>query len=186
MALEVVFLDRDGTLNVERDEWLTRPKQLELLPGAAAAVARLNAAGMWVVVVTNQSAIARGLLDDDGLAAIHERLADLLLESGAWLDAVLVCPHGPDDDCDCRKPRPGLLQWAAREMGFDLGAAVMVGDAERDLAAGRAAGCAATILVRSGQGAAAEADLAGTEAAPTVVVDDLAAAVDWILERCAC
>lgn len=184
MKLQAVILDRDGTLNVEREGWLTRPDQMELLPGVGAAVARLNQAGLLVVVATNQSAVARGHLTLDGLAVVHERLAALLAKHGARLDAFVSCPHGPDSDCDCRKPRPGLILAAARLLSFAPAAAIMVGDAARDLQAARAAGCAGTVLVRSGKGRATEAQLAPGEA--THVADDLAAAVDWILCQCEC
>jgi len=180
-----VFLDRDGTLNVEREEWLTRPRQVELLPGVAAAVRQLNGAGLRVIVVTNQSGLAQGVLEAEELAAVHERLTDLLADEGAFLDGILYCPHGPEDDCECRKPRPGLLRWAAREMGFDLADSIMVGDAGRDVAAGHAAGCRAAVLVRTGKGRATEAELAGAEDAPTAVCDDLSAAAQWIVARCA-
>ncbi|MBI5831724.1 MAG: D-glycero-beta-D-manno-heptose 1,7-bisphosphate 7-phosphatase [Armatimonadetes bacterium] len=184
MTPRAVILDRDGTLNLEQAGWLTEPDQRTLLPGAAAAVARLNQAGLLVVVATNQSAVARGLLTIEGLAAIHQRLVNLLAEAGARVDAVVCCPHGPGSDCDCRKPRPGLILAAARQLSFAPGEAIMVGDAARDLQAAEAAGCAATVLVRTGKGRATEPQL-GPDAA-TVVVDDLAAAVDWILARCEC
>ena len=184
MKLAAVILDRDGTLNREREGWLTEPEQMELLPGAAEAVARLNQAGLLVVVATNQSAVARGHLTLDGLAAIHARLGELLAEAGARLDAIAFCPHGPGSECDCRKPRPGLIEAAARQLSFEPSAAIMVGDAERDLAAADAAGCAASLLVRTGKGRSTEARLA--PGAVAAVVDDLSAAVDWILARCEC
>lgn len=173
---QAVFLDRDGTVNVEQEGWLTSPEQLELLPGVGAAIARLNAAGVKVILVTNQSAVGRGLLTEAGLAAIHARLDELLAAAGARLDRVQYCPHGPDSTCDCRKPRPGMLLAAAAELGLDPARTVTIGDAPRDLAAGAAAGCGATVLVRTGKGRASEA-----ACAPTVVVDDLAAAVEWVL-----
>jgi D-glycero-D-manno-heptose 1,7-bisphosphate phosphatase len=182
---QAVFLDRDGTLNVELPGWLRSPDELALVPGAGAAVARLNAAGLRVVVVTNQSAVARGLLSECALAGIHQRLVELVAADGGRLDLVLWCPHGPDSTCACRKPRPGLLREALRRLALDPARCVVVGDAERDLAAGRAAGCGATVLVRTGKGRALEAELLAGEHPPTVVHDDLAAAVDWILDPCA-
>lgn len=141
-----VFVDRDGVLVrlVSRaGRWLA-PQRLEefaVLPGVAWAVATLRAAGLPVVVVTNQPDLARGLLNPDVLSEMHRRLAAHLT-----LDAIYVCPHDDGDRCGCRKPLPGLLQAAARDLGLDLGSSFLVGDTWRDIEAGRAAGCT-TVLV---------------------------------------
>ena len=137
-----VFLDRDGTLNVKapEGEYITSPEDLHLLPGVAGAVRRLNEAGMFVAVVTNQRGIARGLLSLETHAQIVARLAALLAECGAHLDVVYVCPHDIGT-CDCRKPAPGLLLRAASEHpDIDLRQSAIVGDAESDVEAGRRAG----------------------------------------------
>ena len=136
------FLDRDGTLNVKAPEgkYITSPADLRLLPGAAEAVRRLNDAAMFVVVVTNQRGIARGLLSPATHAQIMERLRELLAQRGAHLDAAYVCPHEVGS-CGCRKPAPGLLFRAESEHpDIDLGQSVTVGDAESDVDAGRGAG----------------------------------------------
>jgi len=158
VARGAVFLDRDGTL-VEEMDFLTRPEQLALIPGAARAVRRLNARGLAVVVVTNQSAVARGMIDERELSAIHARLESMLAAQDARLDGIYVCPHHPSEGrgayrvaCDCRKPAPGLLLRAARELGLDLAASWIVGDSRRDLEAGAAAGVRG-VLVGSGKGA---------------------------------
>ena len=167
-----IFLDRDGTINVKapEGEYVTSPGEVCLLPGAAAAVSRLNAAAMRVILVTNQRWLS-GMQDMASYARVHGRLEELLAASGAHLDAAYFCPHAPGSCC-CRKPDPGMLQRAAREYGFSLGEAVIIGDSETDIAAGRAAGTA-TILLRSGQKtASSHADL---------VVADLAEAVHLIL-----
>lgn len=142
-----VFLDRDGVLVRERG-FITRPDQLEILAGVPQALSALRGAGFRVVIVTNQSALARGLLDETGLAKIHEALSRRLKASGASWDALYCCPHHPTEgqgenrrDCECRKPRPGMLLRAAREMGLDCSRSWMVGDSARDMEAGRAAGC---------------------------------------------
>ena len=165
-----VLIDRDGTLNVEK-HYLSDPAELELVPGAGAAIRRLNQAGFGVCVVTNQSGIARGYFDLDRLAAVHARLTELLAADGAAVDGIYVCPHGPDDDCACRKPLPGMVEQAAAEHGFDPARAVVVGDKEADIGMGRAAG-ATTILVRTGYGRQYEAE----GSAADHVVDDLPAA----------
>ncbi len=169
-----VLIDRDGTLNVEKN-YLSDPDHLELIPGAAAAIRRLRQAGLGICVVTNQSGIARGYFGLDRLAEIHARLGELLAAEGAQVDGIYICPHGPDDDCACRKPLPGLIEQAAAEHGFDPARAFVVGDKEADVGMGRAVG-AVTLLVRTGYGRATEAK--GTRAHH--VVDDLAAAAEMI------
>lgn len=171
-----VLIDRDGTLNVEK-HYLSDPDQLELYPGAGAAIRRLNEAGFGVVVVTNQSGIARGYFDMTTLERIHARLHELLAAEGAHVDGIYICPHGPDDACTCRKPLPGMIEQAVAEHGFDPAQAVMIGDKEVDVELGKAVG-AVTFLVRTGHGAKAVA--AGSKA--DHVADDLAAVVDIILK----
>src|SRR5580658_10908022 len=169
-----VFLDRDGTVNLKAPHsgYVTSPAGLFLIPGAAAAISALNEAAIRVILVTNQrwlSDPARNPAAD--YAKVHARLEELLAAEGAHLDAAYHCPHD-QDCCDCRKPRAGMLTRAAREHGFSLGAAVMVGDSGIDVSAGRAAGTV-TILLRSGQRTApCDADF---------VADDLVEAVDLIL-----
>lgn len=141
-AYQTAFLDRDGTINVKAPEgaYITGPGSLRLLPGAASAVRRLNQAGVFTVLVTNQRGIARGLLTPQAYAAVMARLEQDLAAGGARLDAVYMCPH-EDGSCDCRKPAPGLLLRAAAEHPrIDLSRSVTVGDAESDILAGQAAG----------------------------------------------
>lgn len=184
MARPAVFLDRDGTI-VREVDYLRRPDRMRLLPHAADAIRRLRHGGFAVVLATNQSGIARGLLTEADLADIHEALRRRLARRRARLDGIYYCPHHPEfggaayrRECDCRKPAPGMLLRAAWELGLDLARSFAVGDSERDLEAGRRAGCR-TVLVRTGYGRAAEA----RGAAADHVADDLAAAADWILRR---
>lgn len=177
-----VFLDRDGTLVVERG-YITSPDMLELVPGAAGAVVRLKAAGWKVLVVTNQGAIGKGELTEETLGAIHFRMMALLSEAGASVDAIYFCPHHPDavrdemrEECDCRKPRPGMILRAASENSIDLAESVMVGDTTRDIEAGRSAGTR-TVLVLTGHGARTKTEKHRADH----VAADLAAAADWIL-----
>jgi D-glycero-D-manno-heptose 1,7-bisphosphate phosphatase len=147
-----VFLDRDGTL-IEDRHYLRDPDQVRLLPGAADAVRRLNAAAIPAVVVTNQSGIARGLLTEADYAATAHRLDDVLAAAGARLDGHYHCPHLLDvtGPCDCRKPGPLLYERAARDLDLDLGASWWVGDRERDLgAADRFGGRAILVLTGAG------------------------------------
>jgi D-glycero-D-manno-heptose 1,7-bisphosphate phosphatase len=174
-AISAVFLDRDGTINVKpaEGEYLTSPADLILLPGAARAVARLNAAGLRTVLVTNQRWLSGPSGDPARYAAIHARLEQLLAAQGAWLDAAYHCPHAVGM-CDCRKPAPGMLRRAGREYRIELDRAVIIGDSDADLLAGRSAGTA-TILLRPGAAgqAAANAD---------AVANDLDAAARLILQ----
>lgn len=184
-----VLLDRDGVL-VPDHGLLTEPAGLHLLPGVAGALSQLSAAGWRLAVVTNQPVVARGLIDEAGLAAIHRRLADLITAAGGpRLDGIFACPHHPEaavaayrQACACRKPRPGLLLAAARALDLDLAASWMVGDRPSDIAAGRAAGCR-TIQVETGKHNATpirgDGYQAGTE--PEHRCADLAAAVGIIL-----
>lgn len=169
-----ILIDRDGTLNVERN-YLSDPAELELVPGAAAAVRALNQAGFGVAVITNQSGVARGYFDLERLAAIHDRLKELLAAEGARIDGVYICPHGPDDDCACRKPLPGMVEQAVAEHGFDPTSSVMIGDKEVDVELGHAVG-GKSVLVRTGYGRKYEAATKADQ-----VADDLGAAVALIL-----
>ena len=182
-----VFLDRDGTLNREVN-YLDAPDRVELLHGAADAVRQLNQIGHLAVVVTNQPVVARGQVTSAELARIHRRLDGLFAHGGAYLDAIYACPHHPDGgfpgevrelkiQCDCRKPRTGLIDAACRDLSIDRGASWMVGDTTSDIETGRRAGLK-TILVRTGH--------AGQDGKypfrPDYVVTDLKAAVSWILD----
>jgi histidinol-phosphate phosphatase family protein len=166
-----VFLDRDGTLIEERN-YLTRPEQVRLLAGVGPALARLRGAGFVCVVVTNQSAIGRGMMTEADLVVVHAELRRQLQAAGGDVDAIYHCPAGPDDAHPERKPAPGMLLRAASELGLDLARSWMIGDQVRDVRAGRSAGCHGNLLVRTGHPVDAE----GFE-----LVDDLAAAVDVIL-----
>ena len=152
-----VFLDRDGVINIEV-EYLRHPSQLQLLPGAAQAIAQLNAWHIPVIVVTNQAGIARGYFDEAQLVEIHRALDQLLDLSQAHIDAYYFCPHHPSagfgeykTDCSCRKPKPGLLIAAATHFNLDLAKCILVGDKATDIQAGQAAGCQ-TVLVQTGYG----------------------------------
>lgn len=173
------ILDRDGTINVER-RYVSAPGQLALLPGAAAGLRALRELGLGLVVVTNQSGIARGFFDEARLTAIHDRLHELLGAAGVELDGIYVCPHGPDDNCPCRKPREGMVLAAARELGFRPQDGFVIGDKPCDLELGRRVD-ATTLLVRTGHGVETAAGLApDAKIQPDHVVADLKAAASVI------
>lgn len=178
-----VFLDRDGTL-IQEANYLVDPADVRLLPGAGEAVKELRSAGFAVVVVTNQSAIGRGMLTEAGLTLIHEELANQLKAFGTELDGIYHCPIAPTNtssetiDHPDRKPGPGMLIRAAAELDLDLARSWMVGDMLRDLLAGRNAGVHATILVRTGHGSTIDQH----HGAIDHVADDLSAASRLILK----
>jgi D-glycero-D-manno-heptose 1,7-bisphosphate phosphatase len=176
--VEAVFLDRDGTLNVERADYVKSIEELVLLPGVLDALARLATFNLPVILITNQSAIGRGLVSHRQMERIHRHLRALVQAARGRIDAIYVCPHHPDAGCECRKPRPGLLLTAANEWRLDLARCVFIGDSMADLQAARAAGCR-PLLVRTGRQAQHLAELANCDPG-FVLVDDLSAAVDWI------
>jgi D-glycero-D-manno-heptose 1,7-bisphosphate phosphatase len=153
-----VFLDRDGTVNEERD-YLWRVEDFIFIPGVPEAIRRLNEAGWLVVVVTNQSGVARGYYGEEDVERLHRHIKRLLAAAGARIDAFYFCPHHPREgvgayrrDCDCRKGQPGMLLRAASELGIDLSRSFMVGDKVADVEAGEAAGCT-PLMVLTGYGA---------------------------------
>jgi len=177
-----VLLDRDGVIS-QQTAFVNEPGDLELIDGAAKAIARLNRAGWPVAIITNQGGIGMGYLSEEMLQKIHQKLEQLLADVGAHVDAIYYCPHMANaalpayqDNCPCRKPQTGMLEQARDELGIDLSKSVVVGDSTTDILAGIRAGCA-TILVKTG--------FAGedgkTVAEPDAVVRDLSAAVSLIL-----
>jgi D-glycero-D-manno-heptose 1,7-bisphosphate phosphatase len=179
-----VFLDRDDTI-LDDPSYLRTVKQMRFLPGTARAIARLNQAGFLVVVVTNQSGIARGFLTEDDLAVIHEEFREQLGRAGAHVDAIYFCPFLPGapvpeyaKPSNWRKPAPGMLLQAAKDLGIDLAASWMVGDGERDVQAGRAARCR-TIRLTNPKGGSVDPAL---NSQADILVPDLPAAVEHILK----
>jgi D-glycero-D-manno-heptose 1,7-bisphosphate phosphatase len=181
MRPDLVLLDRDGVLNVDRSDYVRTPAQLVLIDGAAAAVARLNAAGIPVAVCTNQSAVGRGIVSAAMLDRIHDALRDGLARHGARIDALFACTDAPGPPSTHRKPAPGMLIDALRRFRTSPDRAAMIGDSLRDLQAAQTAGVA-RILVRTGHGAATQAAGLPREILPVAVHDDLAAAVAALLD----
>jgi D-glycero-D-manno-heptose 1,7-bisphosphate phosphatase len=185
-GIPAVFVDRDGTLNREVD-FLRRVADLRLLPGAAAGVRRLTDAGFAVVVVTNQSGVARGLIPPATLDAIHAAIRSRLARGGARLTGLYACPHHPTAGeppfrrrCRCRKPRPGMVERAARELHLDLGRSYCVGDSPADLGLAAATQLRA-VLVRTGHGRRTEAAL-DDGLGPAHVAANFRAAAEWIID----
>ncbi|MEW6264671.1 MAG: D-glycero-beta-D-manno-heptose 1,7-bisphosphate 7-phosphatase [Thermodesulfobacteriota bacterium] len=186
-ARPAVFLDRDGTIN-EQMGYINHLDRFIMLPGVDRAVSRLNEAGLPVVVVSNQSGVARGYFPEELVNRVNEMMVELLARAGARLDAVYYCPHHPRAEvaayrreCDCRKPKPGLLLRAAADLGLDLTRSFAVGDRTSDLKAARAVGAKA-ILVLTGYGRGErEYVLPHQDVRPDWVAEDLMSAVEWIL-----
>ncbi len=186
MGRKAAFIDRDGVINEER-AYVGRPRDFVLLPGALAGLQRLQAAGYRLIVITNQSGIARGFYTEEDYLELEVHMRELLGQAGVTLDLVQYCPHLPDApleryrvDCECRKPRPGMLRRAAEVLHLDLPRSFLVGDRLADILAGRAAGVGQCYLVRSGQALSA-----GDIAAADDVFADLDACVACVLSSAA-
>jgi D-glycero-D-manno-heptose 1,7-bisphosphate phosphatase len=176
--MKLVILDRDGVINHDSAEFIKNPDEWVPIPGSLEAIARLNQAGYHVVLATNQSGVGRGLLDIATLCAIHDKMHVALAQAGARVDAVFYCPHGIDEGCKCRKPKPGMFEDIAHRFNLDLAGVPSVGDSLRDLQASAAVG-AQPILVLTGKGEQTKA--AGGLPAQTQIYADLAAAVKSIV-----
>lgn len=181
-----VFLDRDGTINVEVG-YLSRPEDFRLIDGSAGAIRRLNEAGFLVVVVSNQSGVARGYFGEDAVAKVNETMTRELEKLGARLDAIYYCPHFSDGvveqyrrECDCRKPRPGMVRQAQKDFDLDMRRSYVVGDHRGDILLAKNVGVR-SILVVTGHGAEELEKLRGEGVQPDWVVNNLAEAVDRIL-----
>ncbi len=184
-APKLVILGRDGILNEYREDHVKSPAEWVPVPGALEAVARLNHAGWHVVVATNQAGIGRGMIDMAAINAVHAAMIQQLHACGGRLDAVFLCPHTPDDHCECRKPLPGMMLEIARRYGADLSQVPLASDTLRDLQAARAAGCEPH-LVCSGRAAGhdeAMLALIRQQVPQAVVHRDLAAFADHLLRR---
>jgi D-glycero-D-manno-heptose 1,7-bisphosphate phosphatase len=181
--MKMIILDRDGVINHDSPDFIKSPAEWIPIPGSLEAIARLNQAGYRVVIASNQSGIARELFDMSTLNAIHQKLHASAQQVGATIDAIFFCPHAAIDNCDCRKPKPGMFEEIGKRFKVSLKGVPTVGDSLRDLQAGAAVGCEPH-LVLTGMGAACR----GVELPPdyppnTRVHEDLAAFVDFLLVR---
>lgn len=177
--MKLVILDRDGVINEDSAAFIKSPAEWRPIAGSLEAIVRLKHAGFRVVVASNQSGLARGLLDYDSLFAIHDKMSRMLADLGAHLDGVFFCPHGPDDGCDCRKPAIGLFEDISRRFGGSMAGCPFIGDSRSDLDAAAAAG-ALPCLVRG--------DTSRTEVVTDVIpgvriYDNLAAAADALIQE---
>lgn len=178
--MKLIILDRDGVINHDSDEYIKSPNEWVPIPGSLEAIARLKRAGYTVAVASNQSGVGRGLFTLDMLHKINGKMQREAAEAGGSLDEVFYCPHAPQDNCGCRKPKPGLLRDIATKFNHDLKGVPVVGDNLRDIEAAQAVG-AKPVLVRTGKGV--ETIKSGKLPAGVEVHDDLAAYVDALLAQ---
>jgi len=181
MKQPAIFLDRDGVIIENCSNYVRSWADVEIFPQAIAALAAIRDCPYRIVLVTNQSAVGRGHITHETAAAINDRLLMVIHDAGARVDGVYMCPHSPDDRCDCRKPRPGLLLQAAVELDIDLERSVMIGDALTDIQAGQAAGTRA-VLLRTGRGRDQERLPAAAGLPPYLTFDTLADALNDLIK----
>ncbi|PJA78510.1 MAG: HAD family hydrolase [Nitrospirae bacterium CG_4_9_14_3_um_filter_51_5] len=179
-----VFLDRDGTLNHDTG-YVTSPEQLVLFPGVPEALARLNHLGVMVLLVTNQSAIGRGMMTLEGLESIHARLAELIRPYGASIDGIFFCPHLPQDGCGCRKPKAGLIDQAVNRFALDLSQCYLVGDKRSDLEVARTVAVPGVLVMTSSYSADVVKARDQGQVPIEYVADSFVDAVDWIEQQIA-
>ena len=178
-----VFLDRDGVINRDSPDYIKNWSEFHFLPGSLEALALLKKHGYCVVVITNQSIIGRKMVEPHVLEDTHNNMRRVTAESGGEIRDIFFCPHTPDDHCQCRKPKPGLLFQARDAFGLDLADHAMIGDSAKDILAARAAGCGLAVLVGTGNGESALEDLRRRGEAPDYAARDLLDAVQWLLKR---
>ncbi len=183
MPRRLVILDRDGVINHESEDFIRTPAEWVPIEGSLEGIARLTRAGYTVAVATNQSGIGRGLIDRAALEAIHRKMRRAVADAGGAIDRIAYCPHAPEDGCDCRKPRPGLLRELAAHYGVSLAGVPFIGDTERDIDAALAVG-ARPMLVLTGNGTLTERALARRGLA-VETWPDLRAAAERLAEEAA-
>jgi len=180
---KVAFLDRDGVINRDSADYIKHWSEFEFLPKSLEALKQLKQNGFTTIVITNQSVIHRKMVSREGLDHIHTRMKASVQSSGGETTDIFFCPHTPEDRCDCRKPKPGLIYQAKKRYRIDLANAVMVGDTAKDIECARNAGCRYALLVKTGNGIQAEKILKEKAIHPDHVAQDLFNAVHWIITR---
>jgi D-glycero-D-manno-heptose 1,7-bisphosphate phosphatase len=183
MLEKVVFLDRDGVINRDSPAYIKSWDEFEFLPGSLEAMALLTRSGFTIIVITNQSAIGRGMVAPETLSHTHRKMSETVSAHGGHIRDIFFCPHHPENGCGCRKPAPGLILKARDTYDIDLSDAVMVGDSAKDIECARNAGCGTNVLVQTGNGLSAVATLAEKGIHPDFQAADLLDAAHWILRR---
>lgn len=178
--MKTIILDRDGVINQDSDAYIKSPEEWVPIPGSLEAIAKLSQAGYHILVATNQSGVSRGLFDAEVLAAIHNKMENAIQSQGGKLDGIYYCPHTPDENCSCRKPKPGLLLKIQEDLNLDLHQTIMVGDSLKDLQAAVAVG-AKPVLVLTGKGTKTVQQLAHDQQVDTY--RNLAHYIDTLLAK---
>lgn len=178
--MKLIVLDRDGVINEDSDDYIKSPEEWIAIPGSAAAIARLNQAGYQVVVATNQSGVGRGYYDLATLDAIHDKMRDTVAAEGGEIKGIFFCPHSPEEGCDCRKPKSGLIDQIQQALNTDVSGCYIVGDSARDLVCGVQRGCL-PVLVRTGKGERTLAAGLPEEVSDARIHDSLADFVEALL-----
>jgi D-glycero-D-manno-heptose 1,7-bisphosphate phosphatase len=179
----VVFLDRDGVINRDSPDYIKSWSEFEFLPGSLMALKLLTLNRFTIIIITNQSVIHRKMVSENGLNFIHEMMKKTVQSKGGEIKDIFYCPHIPEDRCDCRKPKPGLIYRAKKTYRIDLDSSYMVGDSAKDIECAINAGCGSAILVKTGNGVTAEKLLKEKMIQPDVIVPNLLEAVNWIINR---
>jgi D-glycero-D-manno-heptose 1,7-bisphosphate phosphatase len=180
---KIVFLDRDGVINRDSPLYIKCWEEFEFLPRSIEAIRLLKKSGFDIIIITNQSAIGRGFITEKTLMDIHRRMLERVRQNGGDLLDIFFCPHRPDARCSCRKPRPGMIRKACAVHHIQPDQTVMVGDSAKDIECAHHAGCAAAVLVKTGDALSAKTQLAGTSYHIDYVAEDLYDAAQWIVDR---
>jgi D-glycero-D-manno-heptose 1,7-bisphosphate phosphatase len=182
-SLKYIFIDRDGVINEDRADYVKTWDVFRFIPGSLDALQRLTDSGYRIIVITNQSVINRNMVCPKDLEEIHNNMTKAITAHGGRVEAIFLCPHAPDDGCDCRKPAPGLIRQAQAKYHMDLAQTCMIGDSLKDIQCAQRAGCGKAILVRTGYGAETERQCLQKGVYPDHVADDLNKAVEWLLDE---
>ena len=177
----VVYLDRDGTINHDTADYIKSRSEFKFIPGSIEAVRLLTISGFTSIVITNQSALARKFISPAELGHIHAMMKDAIVAGGGKITDIFFCPHMPDDGCECRKPAPGLLLQAQHKYNIDLSTSIMVGDSAKDIECARNAGCGKAVLVKTGKDDEAEHILKTKQIVADYTANNLYDAAKWIL-----
>lgn len=177
-----VFLDRDGVINLDSSDYIKDPSEFVFIPNSPEAIALLTQNGFTVIVITNQSLIGRHMATPDTLQAIFKKMKAGVKKAGGEIKDIFYCPHVPEDKCACRKPKPGLILDAKKKYPIALDQSCMVGDSAKDIECARNAGCSKAVLVKTGNGSAAQAELRKKGITPDHIASDLYEAACWIIK----
>lgn len=183
MLRHVVFLDRDGVINRDSPNYIKNWSEFEFLPESIAAIRLLTLSGFTLIVITNQSAIGRKITSAEDVEHIHAMMQNCLKAEGFEIKDIFLCPHRPEQGCDCRKPKPGMILSAQQKYRIDLSTACMVGDNAGDIECGRNAGCRYVVLVKSGNFLAAQKILSEKQIIADYIADNLYEAAEWIVRK---